>query len=202
MANRRNVVYQSAEVLSAVPAVVRPAFCGSFPSVTICAPHIAFRDFSLETGDRRRECDEFCNVCALPTADVIEFEHERIGDAAINACVLLEVFANECTVTRAGGACVPSQRFANDRRLRVVSRIIRICASPTERLQSVTRTAPYVKVSSRFPLSAPPTTLHWVIIPFASANTVAHPWRPARGTTRPAGVEPASFRLEGGCLIR
>jgi hypothetical protein len=54
------------------------------------------------------------------------------------------------------------------------------------------------EILDRFYLAAPSTPFHDLIVARRGASVMAR----SQGVARPEGIEPPSFRLEGGCLIR
>lgn len=141
--------------------------------------------------------DNFADRRPLGTANMIEFEKPRIRKTAVDARVISEVLVNQQTVASAIppiSLILPGLQLGMSVIIEAPIRLLALftpCMSPTR------RSILDGKRIKRFCSIAPVAVFHDANIATSNASVLA-----PEDVARPEGIEPPSFRLEGGCLIR
>ena len=78
------------------PALAQPLpLFGRSAPMTVRAAHLTFRDLRRQRLERCSGIDQLADACPLDTANVVEFQDDHIGFAAIDARMRLQVLGNE-----------------------------------------------------------------------------------------------------------
>jgi len=134
---------------------------------------------------------------------MVELENDNVCYAAVNAGVIPQELDDKSTVYRPLMLSSRIQRRAKRRTIvAIVFRIRVVLAGSAIRLKSIGATNSPCESFEGLEFTATSTPFHVCSIANACASMVAFCARIRTRVARPEGVEPPSFRLEGGCLIR
>jgi hypothetical protein len=170
-----------------------------FASMTVGAADDAFEDLRVQGCQARTFADQDADLPTLPPMHVVELQNDGVIDSAIDARVLAEVCLYESSVARA----IPRYPFVargviGGAILAVIPAHILALTHLADRVTSARRFVSKRKLVDQLRLTAAPSSLHGESVRQLGASRLALPEELAR----PEGIEPPSFRLEGGCLIR
>ena len=180
--------------------------CGRPPAVTVRAADLAFRDFLRDPVSTPSPSYQCTHRAPLIPVNVVKFKYDDIGLAAIDARVLRKIVVDEAPIQRAVATVMRRNPVVQElcRMPGVVGSAINARAVSADRLPRTHCLDAKTIFLKRLPFAASPTPLHRS----DDNGRVCQQYRTQmvrrlrRHKVRPAGIEPTSFRLEGGCLIR
>ena len=168
-------------------------------AMAIRAAHDAFENFPLQPRERDAVPDHHADRRDFVASHAVELEDDRIVQPAVDAGMLVEVGIDEGAVTGTVSLRVlfDACRYCAGSLAFIVCQPVELLARFTHAVPRSGRLVPEAECLRHLVFAASPAPLHSSTVASWGAKGVAR----CGGVARREGIEPPSFRLEGGCLI-
>jgi hypothetical protein len=84
------------------------ATLGGHAAVAVSAPHIAFGNFRLDLGPRITACHKCGDVADLYASHMIEFQNNKLGDAAVDTRMCQQILVNPRSIRGDARGAIPA----------------------------------------------------------------------------------------------